>query len=240
MLSVQPQDAASLPACGAGRTARGEKGAARGDAFAAAGRLLELFSRTRSHPAFARAGRMMHPWLVSYVRADARDPRIDAEEAASTALANLFLSRVRFRFQGSRAFKKWMRVVARNAVRKEQRARAVRTRSLEGLPEPGDRGRDDPARRLAALEEAEILARARRLLVVLCASMLLEAVDADRAALDLHHGQGMSVQETAGRLGLKPERAAGLIRRARARLIARIVRVLCSIHSLQADAKMAP
>jgi len=225
---VQQRSCSAAPEGGAGRPGRGGEALALDDAFASAGRLLELFGRTRSGPVFDRVCRMMRPWLLSYVRAFARDRRIDADETASAVLVNLFLSGGRFRFQGGEAFRRWMRVVARNAVRKEHRARAARARSLEGLPEPGDGGRDDPARRLAAREEAEIMAGAYGLLVVLCWSKLREIGENERVALALHHGRGMPIRETAARLGMRPELAAGLVRRARERMFRRILQALCT------------
>jgi len=189
---------------------------------------------------FAAVCRLIQPWLRDYVRSFTRDRRIDADDVAGTVLANLFLARGRFRFRGGEAFRRWMRVVARNTVRKELRARSAAARSLEGLPEPGDRGRYDPARRLAALEEAGIKARAFLLLAGLCWHGFQRAGEAERTAIDLHHGRGVPIREIAARLGMRPEQAAGLVRRARERILRHIRQALCIAQGTCHDAARTP
>jgi RNA polymerase sigma factor (sigma-70 family) len=189
---------------------------------------------------FAAMSRMMLPWLSGYVGATVRDRRIDAEDVAATVLANLFLTGGPYRFQGGEAFRRWLCVVARNTVRKELRARSAAPRSLDGLEEPCDRGRFDPALRLAALEEARERARAGLLLAVLCWVAFLEASEREREALVLHHGRGLTYREVGARLGMRPELAAGMVRRARNGMLRRITGIVCIHHQGRFAATMAP
>ena len=219
-----PDSCAAAPGYAAGRG----RGPAADSSLAVAGRLLESYGRTRNSRFFAGVCRMIRPWLSASVRAAACSRRIDPDEVVCNVLADLFLSRKGFRFQGERSFRSWMRVVARNAVLKEMRAGLAPRRSLESVAEAGDGGLNDPARRLAAREEAESIAGAYALLAALCCLKIRNSAEVERDAIFLHYGQGVPIHELAGLLGMSRQKAAGLLRRARERVIRGLVQVLCT------------
>jgi DNA-directed RNA polymerase specialized sigma24 family protein len=178
---------------------------------------------------------MIHPWLLARASALAGRGRVDPEEVAATALTCIFLASRTFRFRGPEAFRGWMLVIVRNTVRKTFRTVSAGVISLEGIPEPEDRRRLDPAALVSCREEAEAGKRAWCLLALLCTESVVSRSSPaagnrplDRLILEWHHCRGMTFREIGRRLGRRPEQVGGMVRRARQKIIAYLVRTLAS------------
>ncbi len=194
--------------------------------YAAAGRLLESYGRTGKEDLFFKVSRALRPWLEEYVRNAARNGPVDPDEVIAVVLTRIFLYSSSFRFQGGRAFQCWVSAIARNAVKKAFRSQMRNARSLDRIPEPADERRFDPSRITVLREEAREWERAWFLLLLLCMRQIARTPRDEHSILFSHHCRGMSFRQIAEKVGERPDRVAGKVRRARGRFLRDLLRTL--------------
>ena len=183
--------------------------------------LMTLFRDTGRREVFdalygsARAS--VYEWLRWMVRE--QQARLDPLDLLQDTFVNVYRYAASFRPESGAGFRRWVRTIAANVVR---RARAATPRrwvsaTAELAPELEDR-QPGPALRLVEGEETRALRVAWANFLVLYAEGFARLSPRDRRALELVELEGRSYSEAAEELGVGPSNMKMIMLRARRRL----------------------
>lgn len=190
--------------------------------------LLALFRDTRSEASFHALYDLSRGTVLAFVLECQRGSRrLDPLDLVQDVFVNVYRYAGSFRDEGPESFRRWVRTVAKNLVRRS--GRPDRATSLEALPDPwSDPAASEPGpeRDLAEREESAELARAWLLVLAAYTQAYASLGARDRRAMELIELEGLAYREASERLSVGLSNMKMILFRARRRLVDRMAALL--------------
>jgi RNA polymerase sigma factor (sigma-70 family) len=194
-------------------------------------RLMEQFRRTRSEAAFGLLFELAGPSMLRRIRRRLHryGSNIDESDVLQEVFLNVYRYPDRFRSEREAAFRAWSGAIVENSIRRL--ARKLRSHGTEVSNElleltPASPGLD-PMRVAASEEDGDALERT--LLILMAAYLQVHATLSTREqfVLQLVEVEGLRYKDAAALAGVRPEALKMVVFRARKRIVARLMALLC-------------
>jgi RNA polymerase sigma factor (sigma-70 family) len=190
--------------------------------------LLALFRDEGSEAAFQALYEVARGSVLAFVLESLRGGRRqDPLELVQDVFVNVYRYAAGFRDEGPDSFRRWVRVIARNLVRRSRRT--SHASSLDALPGPwADPVAPEagPERVVAEREEGRQLARAWLLVLAAYGEAYGALCERDRRAMRIVEVEGRSYREASAILGVGLSNMKMILFRARRRLCDRMAALL--------------